>query len=200
MYRKDVTIKGEYSYDPYSSVRPATELYQAGVRFVRSGSDSLKDISFDDSGLLSLPFFKVDDNTEPLLLNYLAYEQIQNVDNAVTSYAFLMDNLINSARDVTLLREKGIIKGWVGSDDDTAALFNRLTKAMTFANGEANKVNVNKRLNAYCNKRWHKWRASFIQTYLSNPWVFISLVGAFILLVLTVTQTVYTILPYYKKP
>ena len=198
MYRKDVTVKGDYSYDPCSSVRPATELYQAGVRFVRSGSDGLKDISFEDNGILRLPFFKVDNNTEPLLLNYLAYEQILNADNAVTSYAFLMDNLVNSAKDVTLLREKGIIKGWVGSDDDIACLFNRLTKAMTFANGTAN-VNVNERLNKYCNKRWPKWRANFIQTYLSNPWVFISLVGASILLILTVTQTVYTILPYYKK-
>lgn len=197
IYRKDVTIKGSYSYNPYWSIRQATELYQAGVRFERSESDSLKDISFGN-GVLKLPFLKVDDNTEPLLLNYLAYEQILNIDNVVTSYAFLMDNLIDTDKDVVLLREMGIIRGWIGIDHDIAALFNRLTKAMSFANGKG-KVNVNESLNRYCNKRWHRWRASFMQTYASNPWVFISLIGASILLLLTVTQTTYTILPYYKK-
>uniref|UniRef100_A0A0A8YYA2 Uncharacterized protein n=1 Tax=Arundo donax TaxID=35708 RepID=A0A0A8YYA2_ARUDO len=38
-----------------------------------------------------------------------------------------------------------------------------------------------------------------VTSRLSNPWVFISLVAAVILLVCTLLQTVYTVAPFYTK-
>jgi hypothetical protein len=55
------------------------------------------------------------------------------------------------------------------------------------------------KLKAHCRKRRNRWRASFVKTYLRNPWVFISLVAAAILLVATLLQTVYTIVQFYTK-
>nr|TKW01064.1 LOW QUALITY PROTEIN: hypothetical protein SEVIR_8G152700v2 [Setaria viridis] len=49
-------------------------------------------------------------------------------------------------------------------------------------------------------KHRNKWCAIFMNNYLSNPWVFISLVAAVILLIATIVQTIYTIVvPFYTK-
>ncbi|XP_020266359.1 uncharacterized protein LOC109841831 [Asparagus officinalis] len=131
--RKCRTSAGAYLYNSGHGVLPATKLKQSGVRLARSKSSSFKDISFSN-GVLRLPFLEFMDNTETLLLNFLAYEQIFDVDNAVTSYAFLMDNLIDTADDVVLLRERGVFRVSVGSDEDIATLFNSLTKTLALNN------------------------------------------------------------------
>jgi hypothetical protein len=38
-----------------------------------------------------------------------------------------------------------------------------------------------------------------MNTYLSNPWVITSMVAAFILLVATLLQTIYTVVPFYTR-
>ena len=54
-------------------------------------------------------------------------------------------------------------------------------------------------MKAHCKKRRNKWRAMFMKNYLSNPWVFISLVAAVILLIATIMQTIYTVVPFYTR-
>ncbi|KAK8965108.1 hypothetical protein KSP40_PGU019414 [Platanthera guangdongensis] len=61
-----------------------------------------------------------------------------------------------------------------------------------------NQIDVKRRLNDYCKKNMHKWGSSFVHTYLKNPWVFISLIGGLVLLDLTIVQTVYIVMSYYK--
>jgi hypothetical protein len=58
---------------------------------------------------------------------------------------------------------------------------------------------VLREVNAYRKKPWNSWRASLIHTYFSNPWVCISLVAATALLTATLMQTVYIVMPFYKK-
>jgi hypothetical protein len=58
---------------------------------------------------------------------------------------------------------------------------------------------VHRAVNAHRGARWHEWRASPVQNHAGNPWAIISLAVAFVLLVLTVVQTVYTVLPYYDQ-
>jgi len=55
------------------------------------------------------------------------------------------------------------------------------------------------KVNDHCRKRRNKWRAMFMNNYLSNPWVFISLVAAIILLIATIMQTIYTVVPFYTR-
>jgi hypothetical protein len=55
-------------------------------------------------------------------------------------------------------------------------------------------------VNSHFKKRRNKWQASFMNTYLINPWVFTSMVAAFILLVAAaLLQTVYTVVPFYTR-
>jgi hypothetical protein len=43
------------------------------------------------------------------------------------------------------------------------------------------------------------WRANLVHTYFRSPWAFLSLAAAIFLLVMTIMQTVYTVLPFYQN-
>ncbi|XXG78797.1 hypothetical protein AAC387_Pa08g2660 [Persea americana] len=177
-------------------IRSATELQEAGIRFKKSKTESLRDIKFKH-GILSLPGIIVDDITESTLLNLMAYERLHvGAGSEVTSYVFFMDNIIDSARDVSLLHSKGIIQNAMGSDKAVAKLFNELSKDVTL-DPESSLDEVHKLVHDYCKKSWNEWRANLIHTYFRSPWAFLSLLAALFLLLLTVAQTVYTILSYH---
>ncbi|WVZ51356.1 hypothetical protein U9M48_002508 [Paspalum notatum var. saurae] len=179
-------------------IRSAVELYEAGIRFKKSGSDSLHNIRFRH-GVLSIPAVSVDDSTEYMFLNMMAFERLHvGAGNDVTAYVFFMDNIIDSAKDVALLSTSGIIQNAVGSDKAVAELFNSISKDVVIEPDSALDA-VQRQVNAYCRKPWNKWRANLIHTYFRSPWAFMSLAAAVFLLVMTVMQTVYTVLSYYEQ-
>uniref|UniRef100_A0A0E0MME1 Uncharacterized protein n=1 Tax=Oryza punctata TaxID=4537 RepID=A0A0E0MME1_ORYPU len=74
-------------------IRLAAELYEADIRFRRSPTASLHDITFRRS-VLTLPFVVVDDSTEYTFLNLMAFERLHAGDgNDVTAYVFFMENI-----------------------------------------------------------------------------------------------------------
>ncbi|XP_039038681.1 UPF0481 protein At3g47200-like [Hibiscus syriacus] len=178
-------------------IRSAMELNEAGIRFKKSKSVSLKDIQFR-GGVLALPVIIVDDATESMFLNLMAFERFHvGAGNEVTSYIFFMDNIIDNERDVALLHSRGIIQNALGSDKAVANLFNSLSKDITL-DPDSSLDEVHKKVNKYCKKAWNEWRANLIHTYFRNPWAILSLIGAIFLFALTIAQTVYTIYPYYQ--
>ncbi|PPR88252.1 hypothetical protein GOBAR_AA32438 [Gossypium barbadense] len=178
-------------------IRSAMELQEAGIRFKKSKTMSFKDISFRGGGVLKLPVIIVDDATESMFLNLIAFERFHvGAGNEVTSYIFFMDNIIDNERDVALLHSTGIIQNALGSDKAVANLFNSLSKDITL-DPESSLDEVQKKVNKYCKKAWNEWRANLIHTYFRNPWAMLSLIGAIFLFALTIVQTVYTIYPYY---
>ncbi|KAF5953384.1 hypothetical protein HYC85_006240 [Camellia sinensis] len=154
-------------------IRSATELNEAGIRFKKSKSGSLKDISFK-GGVLKLPLIVVDDATESMFLNLMAFERFHvGSGNEVTSYIFFMDNIIDSAGDVSLLHSRSIIQNAIGSDKAVAKLFNSLSKDITLDPDSSLDV-VHKKVHRYCKKHWNEWRANLIHTYFRNPWAILS--------------------------
>ncbi|XP_034691205.1 UPF0481 protein At3g47200-like [Vitis riparia] len=177
-------------------IRSATELDEAGIRMKKSRTQSLKDISFK-GGVLKLPVIVVDDTTESMFLNLIAFERLHvGAGNEVTSFIFFMDNIIDNAKDVSLLHSRGIIQSALGSDKAVAKLFNSLSKDITL-DPDGPLYGVHKRVNDYCRKSWNEWRANLIHTYFRNPWAILSLIAAAFLFALTIAQTVFTIYPYY---
>lgn len=175
-------------------VRSATELYEAGIRFKKSKTISLKGIRFE-GGILRLPPVLVDDATESLFLNLIAFERLHvGAGNEVTSYIFFMDNIIDNAKDVSLLHSQGIIQNALGSDKAVAKLFNSLSKDITLEPDSALDV-VHKQVHNYCSKPWNEWRANLIHTYFRSPWAILSVLAAILLFALTIVQTVYTVFP-----
>lgn len=179
-------------------IRSATELSEAGIRFKKSKTKSLKDISFK-GGVLRLPVIVVDDATESIFLNLIAFERFHvGAGNEVTSYLFFMDNIIDSERDVAVLHSRGIIQNAIGSDKAVAKLFNSISKDITL-DPDSSLDYVHKNVTAYCKKAWNEWRANLIHTYFRNPWAILSFIAAIFLFALTIVQTVYTIYPIYKN-
>ncbi|KAL6851940.1 hypothetical protein ACP4OV_020125 [Aristida adscensionis] len=185
------------SAPPGDIIRSAVELYEAGVRFKRSQTSSLLDIRFR-GGTLYLPPIAVDDTTEYMLLNLMAFERLHaGAGNDVTAYVFFMDNMVDSARDVALLTARRVVQNTVGSDKAVAKLFNGLSRDVVLEPQSA-LDDVHREVNAYCRKPWNRWRANLVHTYFRSPWSFLSLAAAVFLLVMTVMQTVYTVLQYYQ--
>ncbi|XP_068647394.1 UPF0481 protein At3g47200-like [Aristolochia californica] len=182
-------------------IRSATELHETGVRFKKSKTDCLMYITFRN-GVLRLPPISVNDETECSLLNLMALERLHNgTGYEITSYVFFMDNILDSPRDVNLLRYRGILKRALGSDEALAKLFNRLSKDIApDIDPNFPLLMIHRDLNKYCKNSWNKWKANLRHNYLFNPWVTSSVAAAVLLLLLGISQTVYTILGYHKPP
>lgn len=177
-------------------IRSAMELNEAGIRFKKSKTVSLKDISFR-GGVLKLPAVIVDDATESMFLNLIAFERFHvGAGNEVTSYIFFMDNIIDNEKDVALLHSRGIIQNALGSDKAVAKLFNSLSKDITL-DPDSSLDELQKRVSRYCKKAWNEWRANLIHTYFRNPWAILSLISVIFLFALTIVQTIYTVYPYW---
>nr|GMC82097.1 UPF0481 protein At3g47200-like [Ipomoea batatas] len=125
----------------------ATELKEVGISFEKigqvfnmpkkyekipalkyPGSTSLFDITFYN-GVMTIPCFKVDNFTELFFRNMIAMEQRCDTLNPkyFTDYARLMDHLLDTNRDVSLLRKNGIIQNLLGEDRKVAYIFNNLS-------------------------------------------------------------------------
>jgi hypothetical protein len=191
--------KLDYASQEWDNTMPsAAELSDAGIHFEVSKTQFIHDINFQN-GVLSLPVFNAHDDTEKHLLNLFAFEKLYPcTGHEVLSYMFFMDNLINTERDVELLRSKGIIKNLLSSDEELAQLVNSLGSGALIT-PFSRLDDVQRMVSQHCRKPWNRWRASFAHTYLRNPWVFFSLLVAIILLVAAILQTVYTIIPFYHK-
>ncbi|XP_015170502.1 putative UPF0481 protein At3g02645 [Solanum tuberosum] len=183
----------------------ATELSEAGVSFAKIGNinrnkdnisdmTSLFDIKFEN-GLMTIPCFQVEDNTETLLRNLIAYEQ-QSSDvqpKYFSDYATFMDYLIDSDKDVNLLRRKGSIENWMGEDKEVASIFNKIGNGVGV---DPNNFYYNEEcLKAiqHCEKPWNRMKANLKHNYFNSPWAAASTVAAIILLILTTIQTILAI-------
>ncbi|PRQ48540.1 hypothetical protein RchiOBHm_Chr2g0111831 [Rosa chinensis] len=173
----------------------ATILSEAGVEFKQGSIDgNIMNIDFKN-GVLTIPKLAIAELTEPLFRNLIAFEQCyHHCEHKVTSYALLMSNLIASSKDAHFLRKKEILSNWL-SAEDAFSFFDKLysdTLLRDFCYG-----GLCAEVNEYHKHRRNKWRAKLKRDHCSNPWKIISLVAAFILLVLTTLQTAFTIQQYY---
>ncbi|GJN25779.1 hypothetical protein PR202_gb13651 [Eleusine coracana subsp. coracana] len=150
------------------------------------------------SSVLRMPEIEVNDRTEKEFLNLIAFERLYgSAGSNATAFMIFMDDLIDSEKDVEILRSKGIINNKLSSDIEAAKLFNTLSKG-ALLNPSSHLSTVRHSVNEHCKKPWNVWRANFIQTYMKNPCVFSAFVASVLLLIATFLQTIYTVMPYYK--
>ncbi|URD97895.1 UPF0481 protein [Musa troglodytarum] len=109
----------------------ATQLKEAGVHIrkkKKKKAKSFMDITFRD-GKMEIPQLLVDDQTNTLLRNLIAFEQCCNeASRHVTSYVGLIDCIVDTTADVALLQQSKIIINGMGNGEEVATLFNRLGK------------------------------------------------------------------------
>ncbi|KAF8408400.1 hypothetical protein HHK36_007550 [Tetracentron sinense] len=182
-------------YDAIEHINCAKELREAGIAFEKKdNASSLFEITFKD-GVFKIPTLRVEDSTETLFRNLIALEQCYGDCDFITSYVFLMDNLISSTKDVELLRNKGIITNGLGSDKELSDVINKLCKEVVMGGFQFKKLCDD--VNAYYKNIYHKWHATLKRDYFNTPWMIIStLLAAILLLLLIATGTLFDILSF----
>ncbi|KAF3777072.1 UPF0481 protein [Nymphaea thermarum] len=179
-------------------VRSARKLRAAGVTFKKIEEDNstgMLGLSFS-GGVLSLPVLVLDEKVEGMLTNMVAFERMYpQSGSGVSSFLSFMDALIDTAEDVSFLGKEGILKNRLGSDEAAAKIFNKLGIHEMCDPFDK----VQREVLDYASSNLHEWLAYLRQTYFTNPWTILSLIGALLLIFLSIVQTTYTVLPYYRK-
>ncbi|KAF8389086.1 hypothetical protein HHK36_025771 [Tetracentron sinense] len=172
--------------------RSVTELDKAGVKFkVGSITSCSLDMKFS-GGVLEIPHLVINDYTESFFRNLIAFEQCHQFDVPyMASYSVLMDSLINTPNDVALLIHYGIFENFLGSNEEVALLFNKLSKEVSLGMNVSYYSDICEALNAYGSIRRHRWKASLKRDYFNTPWTSISVAAAAFLIILTLIQTIF---------
>ncbi|PSS34648.1 UPF0481 protein [Actinidia chinensis var. chinensis] len=120
-----------------------------------------------------LVFVLLSNSTEPFLRNLIAFEQcFPGVSCYFTSYAFLMDMLVNSVKDIEVLQKAGIIENYLGADQDASDLFNNLCKEVLVA--EFFFTDTFNQATEYSKRCWSATVAHVRRKYFATPWTFIA--------------------------
>lgn len=176
-------------------VPTATQLRQAGVQF-KGHPLSLSHVSFERH-TLTLPNIHVGDETERIFRNLLAHESQLLGRAEVASYLHFMNSLINTADDVAVLVEAGVISENIGDYKHVARLWNQLATntACIFTPGYSDVASLAK---AYVEAEIHGVMAELRERYFSRPWLVLSLLSGTALLLMTFIIMWYTIELYIK--
>ncbi|KAJ7960492.1 hypothetical protein O6P43_020926 [Quillaja saponaria] len=180
--------------DKVIHLHTAIELVGAGLKFkVASSKKYLLDLKFSNK-VLEIPQLVVDDHTDTLFRNILAFEQFHCPDKSyILDYIGTMDFLINTAQDVEILVQKGIMVNWLGDHDAAANLFNNLLENIIYANLNVHYLQLYEDLNAFYNNPFNKGIATLKRDYCNTPWKKVATVAAIFLLLLTVVQTIFSV-------
>ncbi|KAI3803039.1 hypothetical protein L1987_31187 [Smallanthus sonchifolius] len=115
----------------------------AGVKFVLATSEEgIRNISFVD-GTCYLPVITLNYDSEVILRNLMAYEDLMAKNSLMggfglelTEYVDFMCGIIDSAKDVKVLREQKIIVGDL-RDDEIVKLFNGIGRSLGNMSGQS---------------------------------------------------------------
>ncbi|PON32536.1 hypothetical protein PanWU01x14_360440 [Parasponia andersonii] len=108
------------------------------------------------------------------------------------SYVMIMDRLVNTTEVVDLLVKYGIFENHLGDCSEVATLINKLGDGVVYHGFYFAKFS--EELSVYCRTSWHKWKANLKQKYFNTPWTIVSVIAAVVLILLTVIQTVCSII------
>ncbi|KAL7161942.1 hypothetical protein ACSBR2_042423 [Camellia fascicularis] len=158
----------------------ASSLEYAGVIFKEGNKvEFCKPQGPFDRAHFKIPTLDLYDSVEPFLRNLIAYEQCcPGVPGYFTSYAFLMDTLINTPRDVQVLEKAGIIRNYLGASEDASNLFNNLCKEIVLVGFYFTETTT--AATDYSKGCWHDAMAHLRRRYFATPWTFIAFCAGFI--------------------
>lgn len=173
----------------------ATELLEAGIKLKKVEGNNSFDIKFE-KGVLQIPALTIEDRTESFFRNLIAHEQYNqgNHIHFIGDYVKFIDCLIDTSKDVEIICREGIIDNWLGDTDAVATMINKMNESVTGGGEHFHYAKTFNKINIHCGKRRHRWMAKLRRNYLSSPWAILSVLAAFVLLVLTILQTVYTVM------
>ena len=167
-----------------------SQLSEAGLVFEVSGSKCLLDLEFDKV-VLKMLCFHVYDSIELYMRNILAFEECNiSGQNYITQYLIMLDFLINSEKDVSILVEKGIIVNWMGDANALDTMVNNLCKNVSMYRYNSKYRSLCKGLNGFYENPRNKYKAIFVRKYFNTPWKIALTITVVLLLLFTFIQYV----------
>ncbi|KAL0463955.1 UNVERIFIED_CONTAM: hypothetical protein Slati_0283100 [Sesamum latifolium] len=165
-----------------------TELAKAGVRF-ESTKGGISTITFDKKNVvLYLPTISLDMNSEVVLRNLVAYEACTASGPLVLArYVELMNGIVDTEEDAKFLREKGIIKNHLKSDEEVANLWNGMSKCIRLTK-VAFLDKVIEDVNRYHSGMWKVKCGKCMKKYVFESWRFLTFLAAIVMVVLMALQ------------
>ncbi|XP_059430031.1 putative UPF0481 protein At3g02645 [Corylus avellana] len=170
------------------AIPSVTQLHKIGVNFCPT-KGGLESINFDEScDKFYLPIIHLDDNSEVVLRNLVAYKACVAPEMMVfTRYTELMNGIIDDEEDVRILREAGIILNRLKSDGEVATLWNGMTKSV-----RATKVPVLDKTiegaNTYYSESWKVRMNVTMKKYVFASWPCLTFLAANILILMSTLQ------------
>ncbi|XWS14190.1 hypothetical protein CRYUN_Cryun36dG0102200 [Craigia yunnanensis] len=180
----------------------ATNLKAAGIKLKKASTEDLLDIKFV-KGVLEIPPIEVHQYTERLFRNLIAFEQCASeITQHISSYVLLMKSLLQSERDVKLLKRKQILTNYdVIEKKQVTTLFQRLWEEMNVME------NVNKfyydglceQVKEYKGTSWQlqHWKP-MKPRYLQQPLPLIVIVIAVFFILLILIGALFSIISFFR--
>lgn len=169
------------------------ELSQAGVKFHVGLGKSLFDVRFFN-GTLEIPKLNIYFGADVLFRNLIGFEKCNHHENYINDYIIFIGLLVHSPADVEMLVEEGIIGISTWDSKEVFGLIKSLVKGARFLPEDFYFSGLCAELNEYYRIPWHRWKATLKRDYFNSPWSIISVVAAIVLLVLTLVQTVFSVI------
>ena len=178
----------------------ARKLDKAGVHFAaENGSKGkvmvserrpwCKLIPFFHSLQLQLPKFIIDDGTGIYIRNIMALEQyLYPFKTFVSSYIYLMNELIDTEEDVDFLVEHKIIENHLGSTKEAADLVNELCKNINFVNFIYS--DDCEQLNKFSERWYNTVKATIKRVYFKDLWTASTTIVALFVFIFSVSGTI----------
>lgn len=173
-----------------------TELYRAGVKFKVGSGKNMFDIQFN-KGTLQIPKITFSDQSEVNLINLLVFEQSQckETENYINDYIGILNILVNSPEDVSLLVKNAILVNKLGDSKKGCTMIKNMGDGVNIV--DYNKFHfapLCEKLNEHCAKSRHKWLALLRQNYFNTPCKTISVIAAACIILFTLIQTVCSVI------
>ncbi|KAH1151673.1 hypothetical protein GYH30_045257 [Glycine max] len=183
-------------------VYSASQLREAGLKFKvsRNKNECLLDMTYSDEGVLTMPILNITDNSEVFFRNILAFEEcrhLSNDTNSITQYLVILNFLINTEKDVNVLVDNKIIVNWMGDANKVATMVNNLDSNLAVPRFNSHYYSLCNSLNGFYENPRNKYKAIFIHEYFNTPWKIASTVAAIVLLLLTLIQTICSIISLF---
>nr|CAD1824414.1 unnamed protein product [Ananas comosus var. bracteatus] len=182
----------------------AMELRKSATVLEKKSSGSSLDIAFRRGriisviGVLNIPNLHIRDYSSFVFHNLIAFEmQSQSRGRCTMAFSAFMRNLLQSEEDVKLLRRRGILANTSMTDGELVDFFKRLSRLIENYQMPSDLYAVYYQVLSHHNRRMSRFCGSIILQYFPNPLVTLSVFAAVVLFVLTLLQTIYTILSYY---
>ncbi|KAK3145257.1 hypothetical protein QOZ80_4AG0326360 [Eleusine coracana subsp. coracana] len=170
-------------------VPSVTQLAGCGVRFAPA-PEGIAGISFDRATTtLNLPVITLDGNTEVILRNLVAYEAVAVRGPLVLArYTELLNGVIDTAKDVKILKQSGVVVNQMKSNKEAAEMWNGMCRATRISkvprlDGVIRAVNDHRNRTAMVRAR------KLLKKYVFRSWKILTLLASLVMLLMTALQT-----------